>query len=532
MEDKTEYVVTVAGSEGYTFTFELAEPASIVINEKAIPEGSYTSNHSFTLTATVYDENGNDITVDYASDIVWTSSPVGLVTPDGELNADVKDGQVIAVKVEVEGTNVSTGFVLIEVQARKVAEFKGFHIATAPPNWNDLEEYNHSIFVEPKEIHYVYVNAVDQFGDAYSDFTVQSQTLDVLVADANNNNSLTPITTGTANLKISDNNSNWSTTVTVEVIPNAVVDKLEVDRTSVSVVAGSGIGQEVNVKLYDQYGNLVDGKVTVEVDGELVTVETVEGEGSGSSKLLDVSGEETYFKIVPGRETGTTTVKVSYDEDLEVTINVSVVEPGTFARYEIASESGSNKIEGLEEELQLHLYAIDNNGNRINEVTEDAEWSSSDEEVATVSNDEGEKGLVTSMNGGKATITAKLNGVKVATFEVEVEDTTPALAHITFSGNTIQLTEGDNVDLVNEITELVSAAKDQHGEDYELKASDIDKAVSGDTSVVQVEETDGQYSLIGSGKGTTTLTVVFKLHGGETLTKVFYVNVEEAEQAE
>lgn len=130
-----------------------------------------------------------------------------------------------------------------------------------------------------------------------------------------------------------------------------------------------------------------------------------------TSKATWTSSDESVAYVTGGTLTayksGKATVKATYGgKTVEIAVSVDIP-----VKIELANKKGALPVDGT---LQANVIATYSD-QREEVVTEQAEWSSSDEKVAEVSS----KGVITGIKTGKATITAKYGG-KTLTMSVEV----------------------------------------------------------------------------------------------------------------
>ncbi|TQK53950.1 Ig-like protein group 3 [Brevibacillus sp. AG162] len=195
-------------------------------------------------------------------------------------------------------------------------------------------------------------------------------------------------------------------------------------------------------------------------------------------------------RITAGKEEGEDIVTVRYmGEELEIPVTVS--------KKTIRSLTTSFKdlVLEIDEEKQLTLTAVFSDKN-TEEVTEEATWSSSDEEVIEVT----KEGKVTALAEGKAVITAKFGGKKVTNRVLVVEE--KKVKDLRVSRSSLRL----KADKTGEI--VLYAVYEKRYE--EIVTKDAVWTVE-DPEIATVE--NGVVTALESGK--TTITVEY---GGETIT--------------
>jgi hypothetical protein len=178
-----------------------------------------------------------------------------------------------------------------------------------------------------------------------------------------------------------------------------------------------GATEEVSAVGEDAHGNTIEGRAPqwTSLDEDVVTV--------------DADG------VVTAVGPGEAQVRGTLDEaSAEADV---VVEPVVAS---ILVTPDSPELAALDDEVQMQAGARDRNGNAIATPAEEFSWSSTDEDVAAVS----ETGLVTAVSNGTAMIQATLGevtgGTEVTVDQVAVSlDVTPATDTLTTSSPTRQL---------------------------------------------------------------------------------------------
>ncbi|WP_151735907.1 Ig-like domain-containing protein [Paenibacillus tengchongensis] len=221
----------------------------------------------------------------------------------------------------------------------------------------------------------------------------------------------------------------------------------------------------------------------------------------GSSSKRDVtaaavwtSSKTDVVRVVNGLltpvDTGTAIITATYNNAV-ATLEVSVTHPFKELTLERSSE-GNYKLGDDEETLLVKATAVGGeSATAKNDVTEEAEWSSSSTGVLTIS-----KGQITLVGEGTATITAKYKGL-TATFKAVVQLPYSALV-LKQSGKEVKELEmlvGDNP---VQLTAATKATADSTEENIADKA----EWTSSSENVAKVE--DGKITVSSAGKAVIT----------------------------
>jgi trimeric autotransporter adhesin len=230
-------------------------------------------------------------------------------------------------------------------------------------------------------------------------------------------------------------------------------------------------------------------------DTALVSVSNAAG-SQGLASALNV-GTATITAVQSG-VTGTATLEVTAAELVSITVEPDVT--------------------SLPEGRTRQLVAFGTfSDNTTDDITDDADWSSSDAAIATVSTDAAPRGLVTGVSAGTATITAAMNGLTDST-SLTVTDAilvtlavTPATAAVpegltqqyTATGTFSDASTEDLTDQVTwassdaEVAEISNAAGSRGlATARDLGTATITAALSGVTGTAELEATAAVYTSI------------------------------------
>lgn len=220
----------------------------------------------------------------------------------------------------------------------------------------------------------------------------------------------------------------------------------------------------------------------------------------GSTSKRDVTGAATWtssntgvVQVVNGlitpKASGTALITATYNQSV-ATIEVAVTYPVKNLKLEHA-ESGIYKLGDSGDKLQVKANVTGGQSETaVQDVTDDAEWSSSDSSVLTVS-----KGKLTLVSEGTATVTAKYNG-QTANFKAQVQLPYSAL-EMKRAGAVIEeleLLAGDQPLAIQAFTKESSSA----GQDITSSA----EWSTSDSNVVEV--TKGEIKVNAPGKAVIT----------------------------
>lgn len=299
---------------------------------------------------------------------------------------------------------------------------------------------------------------------------VKWESSDPEIVEVDEEGKITAISPGTATITVTTEDGNKTDSVEVTV-KDAVTFQLEATDTSFWLKPKAS----TSFKLY-----MVEGKKRKDITREkTVEYETQDG-------LVTVK----QGRITAGKEEGEDTITVRYmGEELELAVVVSkkTVRSLTTSFKDVVLE--------VDEEKQLTLTAIFSDKS-TDEVTEEASWSSSNEEVIVVS----KEGKLTALAEGKAVITAKYAGKKVTQRVLVVEE--KQVNDLRVSRSSLRL----KADKTGEI--ILYAV---YGKGYqEIVTKDAEWTVE-DAEIATVE--NGVVTALSPGQTTVTAD-----YGGETIT--------------
>jgi hypothetical protein len=283
-----------------------------------------------------------------------------------------------------------------------------------------------------------------------------------------------------------------SVPVTIVRVVDLTVQVNSVDTTNKTV----SVSVTPTYKAYAFAGDLPEKQGEYSDKGTLVTVDN-KGKASNDAQAAAISGNvvvnvtlpasiagtatQAYVTHTSGKTTSyyTATVKenvATFTTDGFSTFVISLTNPNPITSAKISGDAAV--IAGKTTQLELNPTPAD----AVLEGT--IEWTSSDETIATVKD-----GLVTGVAAGKATITAKVDGVE-ATIEITVQ---PAVESVTLNKTAVTLQPGK--------TETLEATIAPEGA---VVAGEIEWK-SSDEAVATVE--DGVITAVANGDATITVTV-------------------------
>ncbi|MGG6309995.1 hypothetical protein [Paenibacillus macerans] len=258
---------------------------------------------------------------------------------------------------------------------------------------------------------------------------------------------------------------------------------------------------------------------SIAIDGENTTIELAIGktkqlkvwatvEGSTSKKDVTAavtwtSSDDSILKVDEGLITaiksGTATVKASYSGSVSImTIKTIDTYSALTLDYKL---DGKYSLDTPEADLVVTAKAkVDSTLVEPKDVTEDADWTSSNTGVLTI-----EKGKITLVAAGEATIMAKYSGL-TATFKATVTSPYSGLKLYRVNGATdVEIGEKEDLELIvadKEIDLLVKTvlASDKSAADVSEKAT----WTTSDAGVATVK--DGKVTIVSTGKTTITAT--------------------------
>lgn len=228
------------------------------------------------------------------------------------------------------------------------------------------------------------------------------------VAEVDSNGTVQPRKAGTTTITVTTVDGNKTATCLVTVVEED--KKFELD-----VVEASYWLKPMATAQFKVYA--IEGKKKKDITKNKNTSYSV------NNKLIEV----VPGKITVGKKVGESVITVSY-------LGETVTIPVTISRVTVQSLTASTKqtqIE-LDEEQQLTVTATFSNKTK-KDVTDEAEWSSSNEEVVEVTD-----GKIIARNSGTAVITAAYGGKKV---KIQVKVVEKALKQVKANRNSVRLKE-------------------------------------------------------------------------------------------
>ncbi|MCM3698447.1 Ig-like domain-containing protein [Paenibacillus macerans] len=266
----------------------------------------------------------------------------------------------------------------------------------------------------------------------------------------------------------------------------------------------------------------------ISIDGENTTIELKVGSSKqlkvwasieGSTTKKDVTGVVTWTSsenilslnngMVTPFKSGTSIIQASYQGSVSM-ITIKAVD--TYSKLSLEyKQGGKYSLDSDGDDLKVKALALnDNSSVDPRDVTEDADWSSSNTSVLTI-----EKGVIKIVGEGKATIKAQYSGM-TASFEATVSSPYAGLKLYRAAGGT-EIGENEDLELILVDNKIELLAKTVLASDK--SASDVSKKAtwsSSDTSVATVD--DGTVEIISMGK--TTITASYM---GQTASVDIYV---------
>ncbi|MFZ5989239.1 MAG: stalk domain-containing protein [Bacillota bacterium] len=249
---------------------------------------------------------------------------------------------------------------------------------------------------------------------------------------------------------------------------------------AMATVAYTGTSKAVSMELSDD-------NVTLGI-GESMTIEATAKYDDSSESLVRLLAEWTSSNpdvaavdsgTVEALKEGSTVITAEYD-GIKATATVTVTK-SSISALKLSESNIAIDINGT---YQLYLTAVSSNGVG-SDVTEYAEWTTSDPSVLTVS-----AGKITAIGTGKAAVTAKYESFS-ATAEVNVEET--RISEITLSESGIHVIKNGVASV-----QAIAHMEDGTTADVTLEA----EWTSSDEDIFLVEE--GQIGGVSNGKGTVT----------------------------
>lgn len=435
MTDGAEYKLQLLDEEGNVvseadFKYELGEVASISLTKSKFEIGENVKDF-----LKVFDDKGVEVSkADYNVTNVESSNTT-VVKNDGEVIALGTANLRFEIEYK-DGSKAKSDFIRVDVEQAVTAELAGYELA-ATATYDNTEDYRlrgsdaKSFFYESDSAEYLYVYADDSKENpqikpldlkAGGDYTVESKTPSVLTVDQDATGAkLTPISKGKATIVITGKN-NYKKTLTIEVKEDIKYKDLLVGATSIKLsdevttsIAGRtdavGVNQEeVLLQWVDQYGkkrnfdiqtgNPGDPKVPTVADDEIVVTDTIE---QGDKLVISVAQSNGAFKLTglnndskltleanEDKVVNNASIRVSYYANKNdnkpttqrvISTTVVDIDPSETAHnYETLLTTPAIDAYDLENDdtSVVTAFALDKNGNRIADVSDQIELSFSD----------------------------------------------------------------------------------------------------------------------------------------------------------
>ena len=431
MTSGKNYDVTVTvDNKQYTLnniTFVQGVPAKIVVEDQVIPAGVATD-----IKYTVLDANGMDIT--NATKVAYTSTVTdGLDATNGTIS--LVAGATAFVKITctfTNGTNATTitsDQFAIRAEAPVAKKLANYTVADSTPNFSAPEYKQDLNVLEDSTTSSLYVQLKDQFDADFAGVTTyESNDTSVAVVDKTTGR-ITPLKVGSFTVKIS--NGDFSQTVMVNVVPKAVIQKIVVKDTSLTIYPQlTNKSASTTVKLEDQYGKASYTGLTANIEAgqDLVSID---------SSALTTDGTLTVTAI-DATKRGTAVVKVG-NGTFTQNIAVSLEALGTTVGYDVVGVKTTldknSSVTSTDSNYNANTMTIS-----VNPVDKDGKISG-DPSQFTFSVKEGntevvsgaavtEKTLTIGSDGiqvGKTyTVTVKVGNMEVKSFQFNTVDTRKA----------------------------------------------------------------------------------------------------------
>ncbi|MFC1233379.1 Ig-like domain-containing protein [Vibrio sp. F74] len=379
------------------------------------------------LVAEVTLSNGQVIDVTQNDAITWNSDDTTLATVSNDGN---NKGNVTGVR---EGTVVITASGIANGQS--FSETIDIEITNAIVNQLNVEAVDEMLPIGLAEN----LSAIALLSDGEilnvtnNDAIIWSSS-DTSIAKVNNRQPnkgmVTGITNGTVTITASGEANNQLFTDSIQIeVTDAVVSTLRITQENVSIAAG------ITQNLYAE-ATMSDGQI---LD---VTQNSVLSWSSSDNSIATMSNNEIDKGKIVGLSTGLATITASgrangqlFSDSIQVEVTSAVVTQLTVA------SSNSSLPKGLN--LFLTAEAALSNGQTLDVTQNDAlSWSSSDLTVASVSNNQTEKGMVTGLTSGTVTLTASgiANG-QAFSDTIQIDITEPVLQRVEINASSITITE-------------------------------------------------------------------------------------------
>ncbi len=395
----------VTGAGQLTVTDAELVSISVEPANASAPKGS---SRQFTAIGTYTDGNPQDIT----NSVDWTSSDDSLVDISNEPGQQGLAGANEKGTVTITATDLSSGI-------------------SGETSFTVTDAVLQSLQVQPAGSQFQLANgfrlqftATGFFSDGSSD-TVTSQatwvSTDETLASVSNGvgtrGRVTAASSGTGNLRIQATLDGQLASAPLE-ITNSTLDSIMVTPTDESLPVGRSLQ-------YTATGTFSGPPGSQDISSQVNWVPSDNSKATISSSGLATGVAAGSLSITATRGTSGPT------DSTTLTVTDAVVESMTI------SPQSATRAEGRTQQFTVSAILSDNN---TRNVTEEANWSSADTMIATVSNTAGSKGLATAVSTGTTSITATHpDGPSVsASFEV----TDAVLESLTVSPNPASVANG------------------------------------------------------------------------------------------
>lgn len=480
--DKAAYTVATSNVQDANSKVMKATTNSFAYAKAAVTKVEFTgttlpaSTTDLTKYVKITDALGRDVTTENSVSFTSDDSNVGS---NGAVSGAV-DGEVAVVKVSVNGTTVTANAV-ITFKTQLANTLVGYTIGKTADLPTDATAF--SKLTSDKVTHYVaksdtaeylglYYN--DQYGNAQnvvvSGATVTNLTPSTVIVDASGH--INPIATGTGYVKVKY--GNVEQTIEIDVRDDASVASLSVDSANVTAVLGTNIPTTVKLTFKDQYGTAIDAS---KIDFSKLTT-TV---NAGDENMLAVAkNTDGTLSLIPLKQ-GNTSFKIEYKDattnvDLVQNVQVSITNAGAVAGYKVEADAtkldvnADNTADTTDAtKANVKVYAIDANGNKIQDVTSSANLSfvttdTVSSKLVKLSGQEvdidGDADSTVSYKPQNATVVVSVGTLQVGTLTFTVDNTTATPAAAIFTNNAIYGAQNTTIDT---LLQGVVTVNDQFG---------------------------------------------------------------------
>ena len=356
VEGKT-YTVVTSGVASATndITYTIATPASIEF-KTTLPQSANVDLNKYVI---VRDAVGNEITEGFEVAFTGTTIITGSTINTTSLTS-VTLNATITLK---DGKTITTGNKVIAVEAAKAATVESFKLVKGTTDVSTLFLNGTALSKDGVVINTGTLSVAATFKDQYGEAITPTATYESLtptVVSVTNTGTVTPVSVGTAYVRVTSGDATQTIELTVKENPNVTIvettDKLEVVG---SVTAPTG---EIKVTLKDQYGNPVANQ-EVAAQSSVTTVATID-----STAITDAKGVATFD--VQGLKEGTAKVTITVGEITKEVV-VTAVKAGTVSSYEVVAVDDTIDLNATASNTTatIKVYELDANGKRIREIT-------------------------------------------------------------------------------------------------------------------------------------------------------------------